>query len=61
MQSPIFRLALGALVVALGVGAPSSAFADDAAKAHVAVIRFSNETGSASYDASCRSATCAGI
>jgi hypothetical protein len=57
MRSPFFR---AAAIVALGVLTvfPSCpAFGDDASRAHVAVVEFSNETGSSSYDAACRSAT----
>ena len=43
--------------VIIAAGCPPFAFGEDATKPHVAVVRFSNETGVASYDAACKAAT----
>ena len=44
-------------LASLALGFPSFAFGEDAAKAHVAVVRFSNGMSSSSYDAACNAAT----
>jgi hypothetical protein len=46
------------LVLALiAAGLAGTAYGQDAAKAHVGVMRFANETNSPSYDAACKAAT----
>ena len=55
--SIMFRLVLGLFLASLALGLAGFAFGEDAAKAHVAVVRFSNDTSSSSYDAACKAAT----
>jgi len=43
--------------ILFAVGGPSFIFGQGAPLAHVAVVQFSNQTGSASYDAACKAAT----
>jgi hypothetical protein len=50
-------LILVAISIFFTVGGHSSIFSQDAPMAHVAVVQFSNQTGSASYDAACKAAT----
>jgi hypothetical protein len=45
------------LSILFAVGRPSFILGQDAPMAHVAVVQFSNQTGSASYDAACKAAT----
>jgi hypothetical protein len=50
-------LILVAISIFFTVGGPSFIFSQDAPMAHVAVVQFSNQTGSASYDAACKATT----
>ncbi|MGA2547405.1 MAG: hypothetical protein ABSF43_12700, partial [Rectinemataceae bacterium] len=45
------------LFILFTVGGTSLLFGEEAPVAHVAVVQFSNQTGSASYDAACKAAT----
>ena len=45
------------LLVFFSVGGTSFLIGQDASTAHVAVLRFANETSSSSYDAACKAAT----
>jgi hypothetical protein len=47
----------GVLFIMLLASVPTAAFSEDETKAHVAVVQFSNQTNSASYDAACKAAT----
>lgn len=47
----------GIILGIIGLILVSSLFGDDEVKARVAVVRFSNDTGSPSYDAACKAAT----
>jgi TPR repeat protein len=57
MRFPVSRVSVGALLVVLVTCRPISLFGEDATTAHVAVVRFANETGLVSYDAACKAAT----
>lgn len=57
MRVPDFRVSFGLLFVLFAIVLPISALGEDATKAHVAVVRFSNKTNSVSYDAACKAAT----
>jgi hypothetical protein len=55
----VFTIA-GALVLLFAfdlIEGPSGAHAQEVFKAHVGVVRFSNETGSPGYDAACQAVT----
>jgi TolB-like protein len=51
------KASLGLLFALFAAAFAGSAFGQDAAKAHVAVVRFANKTDSSSYDAACKAAT----
>jgi hypothetical protein len=57
MRIPVFALALVLFPLAFAALAPSPVFAEDMAKAHVAVVSIANQTNSPSYDAACKAAT----
>jgi hypothetical protein len=57
MRGPSPRCSVGVLLVILAAGVASFAFGQDTTTAHVAVLRFANETSSSSYDAACKAAT----
>lgn len=57
MRLSVFTFSLGLFLLAFAVSFPRSVIAEDMAKAHVAVVLFSNQTSSPSYDAACKAAT----
>jgi hypothetical protein len=57
MRLVVFTFPVGLFLIAFAVSVPRSVVAEDMAKAHVAVVLFSNQTNSPSYDAACKAAT----
>ncbi|MGA2548453.1 MAG: hypothetical protein ABSF43_18075, partial [Rectinemataceae bacterium] len=57
MRFPTLHVSVGVFIVILAAGGHSFVFGQEGANAHVAVLRFANETSSASYDAACKAAT----
>lgn len=58
MRSPASSFSIRVILLFFAFGGLGPAYGEDATiAAHVAVLPFSNETGSASYDAACGAAT----